>query len=317
MMGAARRFFSLHCYQSSVTPDNRAESAQSSTTRKPLKQGRFRPRKRFGQNFLQDRGIAARIVTAANIAAGDIVVELGPGHGALTRLIAGRGARVIALELDRDLVAELTAEFGSQSEDGPGEDRSVEIVSADFTTVRLGDLLRERGHARCVLIGNIPYYLTRNVLFDFLVEEREHVARAVIMMQREVGERIVSPPGSRVYGIPSVVLQSLYAVDPVTKVAAGSFHPRPQVASMVLKFGPHPRPSLEEKEVAPFVELVRGLFQQRRKTIHNTLRAFCGLPEDSLNRAADEAGVDLQSRPEALSVEQFIRLYRRVAAARA
>ncbi|HEX5131282.1 MAG TPA: 16S rRNA (adenine(1518)-N(6)/adenine(1519)-N(6))-dimethyltransferase RsmA [Candidatus Krumholzibacteria bacterium] len=275
---------------------------------------RFRPKKRFGQNFLQDRGIAAKIVGAAGLGPGDTVVELGPGHGVLTRLIAGTGARVVALELDRDLAAELQAEFGTQA-DGTADRGAVDVRCVDFTTVSLGELLGERGIDRCVLIGNIPYHLTRNVLFDFLVSETGRIARSVVMMQREVGERIASPPGSRVYGITSVVLQSLYDIRVVTKVAPGSFHPRPRVASIVLGFHPLTTPFLESAEVGPFVALVKNLFQQRRKTIHNTLRAFYSLPEPVLEHAAAQSGVDLGSRPEVLTREQFRALSRALTAA--
>ena len=183
-----------------------------------MKDGRSRPKKRFGQNFLHDRGIAARIVDAAGIGPGDAVVELGPGRGVLTRFIVARGARLMALELDRGLVDELRAEFGAN----PG----VEIVSADFTKVTLGALLNERGLKRCVLIGNIPYHLTRDVLFDFLVDEYGTISRAVIMVQREVGDRISSKPGNRTYGIPSVVLQSLYQIEVVARAGAGALRAR-------------------------------------------------------------------------------------------
>jgi 16S rRNA (adenine1518-N6/adenine1519-N6)-dimethyltransferase len=196
----------------------------------------------------------------------------------LTRLLAERDARVVALELDRQLVAELGAEFAGRP--------NVEVVSVDFTKVSLRDLLRERGCRRCVLIGNIPYHLTRDVLFDFLVDEHDVIARAVIMVQREVGERIASRPGSRTYGIPSVVLQSLYDIEVVTKVAAGAFQPRPRVSSIVLAFRPSARPLLEGAEVRPFIALVKNVFQQRRKTLHNTLRAFYSLSEESLSKEA-------------------------------
>lgn len=271
-----------------------------------MKDGRFRPKKRFGQNFLHDRGIAAKIVAAARIGPDDVVVELGPGRGVLTRLIAETGARLVALELDHRLVEELGAEFAGRP--------NVEVVSADFTKVSLGALLGERGLDRCVLIGNIPYHLTRDVLFDFLVDEYAFIARSVIMMQREVGDRIASPPGSKVYGIPSVVLQSLYDIEVVTKVAAGSFFPRPQVASIVLAFRPLAKPLLGADEMRPFVALVKNVFQQRRKTVHNTLRAFYSLSEEALERIHAETGVDLQSRPEALSKEALLSLSRSVAA---
>ncbi len=273
-----------------------------------MNNGRFRPKKRFGQNFLHDRGIAARIVDAAGIGSSDAVVELGPGHGVLTRLIAERDARLIALELDRGLVAELTAEFEGRP--------SVEVISADFTKVSLGELLSERGLERCVLIGNIPYHLTRDVLFDFLVDEVHSIARAVVMMQREVGDRIASKPGSRAYGIPSVVLQSLYEIEVVAKVSAGAFQPRPQVASIVLAFRPLATPLLAADDVRPFITLVKNVFQQRRKTMHNTLRAFYSLSEESLVRIGAETGIDLQLRPEVLSKEAFLALSRSVSAVR-
>ncbi|HEU4928833.1 MAG TPA: 16S rRNA (adenine(1518)-N(6)/adenine(1519)-N(6))-dimethyltransferase RsmA [Candidatus Krumholzibacteria bacterium] len=273
-----------------------------------MKDGRFRPKKRFGQNFLHDRGIAARIVDAAGIAPGDAVVELGPGRGVLTRLIAERGARLIALELDRGLVDELRAEFA-------GSPR-VEIVSADFTKVSLGALLSERGLNRCVLIGNIPYHLTRDVLFDFLVDEYGTISRAVIMVQREVGDRIASKPGSRSYGIPSVVLQSLYEIDVVARAGAGAFQPPPKVASIVLAFRPLSKPLLAPDDVRPFIALVRGVFQQRRKTVQKSLRACYSLSEESLARIQDETGIDLRLRPEALSKEAFLALSRSLPAVR-
>jgi 16S rRNA (adenine1518-N6/adenine1519-N6)-dimethyltransferase len=279
-----------------------------------LQDGRFRPKKRFGQNFLQARGIAARIVEAAGIGPGDHVVELGPGHGVLTHLIAGSGAHLTALELDRGLVAELEATFDRRFGPGTAERARIDVRSVDFTKVALGELLGERGIDRCVLIGNIPYHLTRNVLFDFLVEQRTQIARAVIMMQREVGERIASPPGSRVYGITSVVLQSLYEIEVVTKVAPGSFHPRPRVASIVLRFHPLKTPFLGAGEVEPFVALVKNLFQQRRKTIHSTLRSFYSLKEDELEQMQSGSGVDLKSRPEVLTREQFRAISRELTA---
>ncbi len=274
-----------------------------------MKDGRFRPKKRFGQNFLHDRGIAARIVDAAGIGPDDVVVELGPGRGVLTRLIAERGARLVAIELDRGLVDELTAEFAGRA--------GVEVVAGDFTKLSLGALLEERGLERCVLIGNIPYHLTRDVLFDFLVDEYESIARAVVMMQREVGDRIASRPGSRTYGIPSVVLQSLYEIEVVTKLAAGAFFPPPKVSSIVLAFRPLAKPLLAGDEIRPFIALVKNVFQQRRKTVNNTLRAFYSLSESELARVGAETGIDLQLRPEALSKEAFLLLTRSVSAARA
>ena len=281
-----------------------------------MNQGRFRPKKRFGQNFLHDRGTAVKIVDAAHVVPGELVVELGPGHGVLTKHLAERGVRLVGLELDRGLVAELEAEFDLKLGAGSDARRRVEIVNVDFTTVKLAELAEKRGHDRCVLIGNIPYHITRHVLFDFLVEEHEHVSRAVIMMQREVGDRIASAPGSRVYGITSVVLQSLYEIRVVTKVAAGSFFPRPKVASIVLGFTPLACPLVPSEHRRDFVLLVKNLFQQRRKTVHNTLRSFYELGEDALARIGTTTGIDLKLRPEMLSKEEFLALTRAVKAER-
>ncbi len=286
----------------------------SRKTIRPLSEGRFRPKKRFGQNFLHDRGIAASIVDAAGIGPESVVIELGPGHGVLTTQIVDRGARLVALELDRRLVAELAEEFDRRLGTDSPERARAEVLSVDFTKVSLGEVLDARGVERCTLIGNIPYHLTRNVLFDFLVDESARIGRAVIMMQREVGARIASGPGSRVYGITSVILQSLYDIQVVTKVAPGSFQPPPRVASIVLKFTPLARPLVDAAQLGPFVALVKNVFQQRRKTIHNTLRAFYALPEDVLEAIAADAGVDLASRPEMLSKEQFLALARGLAA---
>jgi 16S rRNA (adenine1518-N6/adenine1519-N6)-dimethyltransferase len=281
-----------------------------------LNQGRFRPKKRFGQNFLHDRGTAVKIVDAAHVVPDELVVELGPGHGVLTKHLVERGAHLVALELDRNLVAELDAEFDLKLGADSDDRRRVEVISADFTTVKLADLTKKRGHDRCVLIGNIPYHITRHVLFDFLVEEHEHVSRAVIMMQREVGDRIASAPGSRVYGITSVVLQSLYDIKVVTKVAAGSFFPRPKVASIVLGFTPLGSPLVPLEDRRDFVLLVKNLFQQRRKTVHNTLRSFYELDDDALATIGETTGIDLKLRPEMLTKEEFLALTRAVKAQR-
>jgi 16S rRNA (adenine1518-N6/adenine1519-N6)-dimethyltransferase len=270
-----------------------------------LKRKQLRPKKQLGQNFLYDPAIADRIVSAAGLAAGDVAVELGPGRGILTAALVRRGVRTIAIELDEALYAELKERFRDES--------SVEIIPADFTRVKLSGLLAERGLERCTLIGNIPYNLTRDVLFDFLVDEQAVLSLGCIMLQKEVGERIVSPPGSKVYGIPSVILQSLYEVRTVMKVAPGSFTPRPRVASVVLSFTPLAEPMLEPGELAPFKELVKNLFNQRRKTIQNTLRSFYDLSDEALGEIGARSGIDLGQRPEQLSNETFLELSRTLA----
>jgi 16S rRNA (adenine1518-N6/adenine1519-N6)-dimethyltransferase len=275
-----------------------------------LKRKNVRPKKRLGQNFLYDPAIAEKIVAAAAPARGETVVELGPGRGILTRALVARGVRLIGLELDSALHGELNAELGGSGSGAASSnaESGLELLNLDFTTIRLGRLLTERGLERCVLMGNIPYNLTREVLFGFLVDEHAAVDRAVIMVQKEVGERIVSPPGSRVYGITSVILQSLYEVRALMKVAPGSFFPPPRVASVVLGFRRLAQPVVGAEELPAFQSLVKNLFQQRRKTIHNTLRSFYELSEEQLETVVREAGVDPGVRPEALATRDFHRL---------
>jgi 16S rRNA (adenine1518-N6/adenine1519-N6)-dimethyltransferase len=267
-----------------------------------LKKKNLRPKKRLGQNFLYDPAIAGRIAAACGVAGDELVVELGPGRGIMTDALLATGARVLAIELDEPLVDQLRNRYA-------GNER-VEILHADLTKVRLTSLLTERGTERCRLAGNIPYYLTRDVLFDFLVEHHAVIDGSVIMVQKEVGERIVSDPGSRVYGITSVVLQSLYEVRTVMKVSPGSFTPRPKVASVVLGFAPQEVSPFREGELEAFRQLVKNLFGQRRKTIQNTLKSAYGFGAEKLGGIQQKTGIDLGSRPEQLSYEQFLDITR-------
>lgn len=263
----------------------------------------FRPRKRFGQNFLYDPAIAGKIVAFAGLEPGRTVVELGPGKGIMTRQIAETGARIIAVEIDRDLLAALNETLEGQNE-------RVEILNEDLTEVTLEGLLASRGLASCVLMGNIPYNHTRDVLFSFLIDEYDKIEGAYLMVQREVGDRIVSPPGSRVYGITSVVLQSLYAVKSLFRVAPGSFNPPPKVASVVLEFKPLAEPLVKGDGLRPFVQLVKNLFQQRRKTIHNTIKAFYSVDDEGIASLQRMTGIDTGRRPESLSNEEFLSISR-------
>jgi len=272
-----------------------------------------RPKRRLGQNFLYDPAIARRIVAEADIGPNSVVVELGAGRGILTRAIAETGARLVALEVDRDLYDTLAEELNEVFGADAATVQRVELVNVDFTKVSLGELLSQRDLERCTLMGNIPYNLTREVLFTFLVDAHDIIDGAAIMVQKEVGDRIVSPPGSRVYGITSVVLQSLYDVRTVIKVSPGSFNPRPRVASVVLGFTPLERPIVAPDELGHYKQFVKNVFQQRRKTLQNTMKSFYDLSEAELDAIRSETDIDLQSRPEQLSKEELLSLARALA----
>ena len=276
-----------------------------------LKYKRYHAKKSLGQNFLYDPAIARKILEATGLRSGDPVVELGAGRGILTRELVRRDTRLIAVELDRDLCSLLEQEHeqGSAARETADLTRA-EILNEDFTNISLSGLLAARQLERCTLVGNIPYHLTRHVLFSFLVDERNVIDAAYIMVQREVGARIVSRPGSRVYGITSVVLQSLYDISVVLRVAPGSFTPPPKVASVVLGFKPLAKPVVDGSEVGPFITLVRNVFQQRRKTIQNSLKASYSFSDAELAAIGSAAGIDLGSRPEELGKESFAALLR-------
>jgi len=273
----------------------------------------FRPKKRFGQNFLYDPAIAGRIADAAGLTRDDFVVELGAGKGILTKPLARACGRLIALELDTGLHESLARHFDDEGTSEPPL-AEVDVLNVDFTNVSLTRLAVDAGYDRCVLMGNIPYHLTRDVLFSFLVDESEMIKSAYLMVQREVGERIVSDSGSKVYGIPSVILQSLYSVRSLFKVRPGSFNPRPKVDSIVLEFKPLDAPLVPRDEFRAFKTLVKNVFQQRRKTLHNSIKAFYSVSVAELKQIGETSGVDLQKRPEAVSKEGFLALTRALSA---
>jgi len=267
-----------------------------------LQTNKLHPRKSLGQHFLYDPAIARRIVDAADLTSAEVVVELGAGRGILTKVLAEKCDYVIALEIDRRLGDELADLL-----QGRGE-----VINADFTGLSITGLVAPRGFERCVLFGNIPYNLTRHVLFSFLVDEVEMIAGAYLMLQREVGERIVSPPGGRVYGITSVILQSLYHVRPVMRVLPGSFSPPPKVESIVLEFIPLAEPIVRPEALGAFSRFVKNVFQQRRKTIQNSIKAFYAFTNQMLEELQAVSGIDLQKRPEALSKEELLLLFEKL-----
>jgi 16S rRNA (adenine1518-N6/adenine1519-N6)-dimethyltransferase len=280
-----------------------------------LKRKTFRHKKRLGQHFLYDPAIARRIIEAMALVPGSMVVELGAGKGILTKPLSQLGVRLIAIEFDKDLFDELETYFETHRGEPGDPSTRPELLHADFTKTSIAELLASRGLERCVLVGNIPYNLTRDVLFSFLVDEYAMIETAYIMVQREVGDRIVSPPGSRVYGITSVILQSLFSVRAVLKVSPGSFFPRPRVSSTVLEFLPLEEPLVPPERFKHFAEMVRNLFQQRRKTIQNTMKAFYNLTNAGLDDVRAATGIVLERRPEELSKEDFFELSKALAEA--
>ena len=256
----------------------------------------LRPKKSFGQNFLEDPTLCAKIATLCGLADGGErrrVVELGAGLGALTAALLEQASTVVAVERDRDLVPILTERFA-------GEER-LTIVEADAAKVDVAALL-EPGPAPRVLCGNLPYQITGR-LVERAVQQATAIDRAVFMVQREVADRLCAPPGGKDYGALSVFTQAAFVVERAMKVGAGAFHPRPKVDSAVVVLMPR-RPALAVEDDV-FRAVVKDAFGQRRKTLRNAYKGLLGLDRDTVAAAAEAAEISLDARAETLSVQDF------------
>ena len=252
-----------------------------------LRRHGLRPKKDWGQNFLGDEQLLSGLVALARPAPGDTVVELGAGLGHFTRALSATGAHVVAVERDRELVPVLRAELPD-----------VEVAEADAKTFDLRALAARAGR-RLVVCGNLPYHLSSPILFH-LLDQREVVRRAVLLLQREVAERIAAPPGGRDYGLLSVLLQHVAEPRIGLSVPRHAFTPPPEVesAALVLEFREKPR--AEVRDETRFRALVKAAFSQRRKTLWNSVKSMPGA-----RLALEKAGIDPQRRAETLTVEEF------------
>lgn len=247
-----------------------------------------RPRKSLGQHFLHDPGVQARIVAAIAPQPDDCMVEIGPGLGALTRLLLGRVRQLHVVELDRDLAARWRAEAAS------GLPLTVHEADAlEFDFARLGDGLR--------LVGNLPYNISTPLLFH-LAEQAAHIRDMHFMLQKEVVERIVAAPATPAYGRLSVMMQARFRVQKLFNVAPMAFTPPPRVASAVVRLEPLPETAIPYRDAARFSEVVARAFSQRRKTLRNALR---GCVDAAIFAAL---GIDPGRRGESLSVDEFAAL---------
>lgn len=265
-----------------------------------------RAKKSLGQNFLVDRNIQLKIVEALGAGPGDEVLEIGPGTGALTRHLAGAVRRLVAVELDDELVASLRQEFSG----APG----VEIIHADALRLDLDDVVEDV--ARLKVVGNIPYNITSPLIF-WLLERTPRPARIVLMIQKEVADRILAEPGAKAYGALSVGVRTVAEIERLFLVRRGSFRPVPDVDSAVIRITPAQPPPLTAQEERDLRALTRASFSWRRKQLQKILRAAPGyeLSADEVAAVGRAAEVDTDARPEALPPEAFIRLARSLRAA--
>jgi 16S rRNA (adenine1518-N6/adenine1519-N6)-dimethyltransferase len=254
---------------------------------------------KFGQNFLVDDAARHAIVDALGDISKRTVIEIGPGRGAITEVLAGRCRRLIALELDRALAAELTFRFRDQPQ--------VQIVEGDVLKADLRALVPDGETAD--VVGNLPYYITSDILLQlFAAGSAGLILRAVLMMQREVADRVSAAPGVRDYGLLSATAQMNAEVDNLFTLPPSAFSPPPDVYSTVLRLQFAPRFAELGVDASGFNNFLRRCFAQKRKTLQNNLRA-AGYSIEELS-AAWPAGIAAQARAESLALEPMAELYR-------
>lgn len=258
-----------------------------------------RAKKSLGQNFLVDGNIQRRIADAITPSPDDEVMEIGPGRGALTRHLAGRVRRLVLVELDNELAARLTAEFAG--------DPSVELIHRDVLEVPLEEVSADPGGLK--VIGNIPYNITTPILFS-LLERRPRPREIVLMVQREVADRILAPHGNKAYGALAVGVRAVADAERVLNVSRSAFRPVPDVESTVVRIVPHDPPRLDERVEGDLRVLTRAAFGQRRKQFQRILRDAYRLDADAIAELERELGVDLRDRPETFAPEGFVALAR-------
>ena len=251
------------------------------------------PKSKLGQNFLRDQSAITRIAAALGDVAGQSVIEIGPGEGVITRALIERAAHVTAIEVDHSLAVRLQAFF-------PAEKLTVieqDVLQFDFAAASAS------AGRKLPVAGNLPYYITSPILLK-LAENHAVIDRAVLMVQREVADRVVAEPGSRDYGLLSVTVQMYGPVERLFTLPPGAFSPPPEVHSTVFRWKFSPRFTELAVNEANFIAFAKTAFAQKRKTLANNLRA-AGLSAEATQAAFVATGIPPQSRSEALSLEEL------------
>lgn len=252
--------------------------------------------KRLGQHFLRDEAVLARIAEAVAPTRETTIIEIGPGRGALTAHLLPRADRVLAVEIDRQLIPVLRARFATA--------QNFEVIEADVLTVDLGAL----AGGPFALAGNVPYYITTPILFHALRRPRPH--RAVYLVQREVAERMAATAGSDAYGALSANIQAVASCELLFRVPPGAFTPPPKVESAVVRIRPLVEPIVAHAEEERFRTFVQEAFGLRRKQMRRVLRTILDLPAEKADAILARAGVEPEARPETLDPAAFARLLR-------
>ena len=258
-------------------------------------------RPRLGQHFMVDASYRQRIAAVVDLRPEDLVVEIGPGRGAMTELLAERAREVVAVELDTVLAEQLRKKFATGS--------PVEVLQADILAVDLAELCRHHGAERSFVFGNLPYYITSPIIHH-LFTFRDFIRAMALVVQHEVAERLVAAPGKREYGYLTVFTQLFSQQRILLALPPGAFAPPPKVQSTLLEFQMRERPLLPKAQMERFLQFVKRCFAQKRKNLPNNLAGSYSRArvELELNRLSLARSV----RAEQLTLEELLELYRRL-----
>ncbi len=265
-----------------------------------LQKYHFTFQKKFGQNFLIDTHVLDKIIRSAEITKEDMVLEIGPGIGTMTQYLAEAAGKVVAVEIDRNLIPILSETLKDYD--------NVRIINEDVLKVDIRKLAEEENGGRPIkVVANLPYYITTPIIMG-LFENQVPVESITVMVQKEVAQRMQTGPGSKDYGALSLAVQ--YYADPyiVANVPPNCFMPRPKVGSAVIRLTRHAVPPVEVEDEKLMFSVIRAAFNQRRKTLYNGLKNSGEFEEEIIREAIEQLGKGANVRGEALTLEEFARL---------
>lgn len=267
-----------------------------------LQKYRFRFQKKYGQNFLIDTSVLERIIRAAEIDAEDCVLEIGPGIGTMTQYLAEAAGKVIAVEIDKELIPILEETLAGYE--------NITVLQGDILKMDIGELAEKYNGGRPLkVVANLPYYITTPIIME-LFEKRVPLKSVTVMVQREVAGRMAAKPGGGDYGALSLAVQYYAVPEIVANVPPNCFIPRPTVGSAVVRLSCFEKPPVEVKDERFMFALIRAAFNQRRKMLVNALAGAgeLNLPKEKITESLEKLDISLQVRGERLSLEEFAKL---------
>lgn len=265
----------------------------------------FSFQKRFGQNFLIDTNIIEKIIAGAHITKEDTILEIGPGIGSMTQLLAEAAGKVIAVEIDKKLIPVLEETLQSYE--------NIHIINEDILKLDLHQLIKDEGLKSLKVVANLPYYITTPIIMG-LLERDLPIESITVMIQKEVAERMNAVPGTKSYGSLTLAVNYYSETEIVTLVAPGCFIPKPKVGSAVIKLTKRQSSAVQASDEKLMFQLIRGAFAQRRKMFINSLMNSQQMPfdKDEVLAVIEAMGLDQKIRGERLSLEQFCDLSNRL-----